>query len=111
MQVSEIGGSCRTELDVDYNKAFCSQSILRTLDILLNSIHILTPVIPSQFDLLKSRSSPAERNNVPDHHHSHSPPLVQGYKPLQAYFLPQYDLVNEFEVFKWFATVFILSVY
>lgn len=66
MQVSEIGGRCQTEIDVDYNEAFCSQIILRTLDILLDSIDILTPVIPSQFDLLESCSSPAERNNVPD---------------------------------------------
>lgn len=105
MQVSEIGGCCQTDIDVDYNEAFCSQINLRTLDILLNSIDILTPVISSEFDLLQSRSSPAERNNVPDHHHSHSPPLVQGYEPLRAYFLPHYDLVNEFEEFKWFATV------
>lgn len=109
MQVSEIGGCCQTELDVNYNKAFCSQIILRTLDILLNSTDIITPVIPSQFNLLESRSSPAERNNVPDRHHSHSPPLVQGCEPLRAYFLPHYDLVNE--VLKWFATVFMLSVY
>lgn len=46
------------------------------------------------------------------YHHSHSPPLVQAYKSLRAYYLPRCALVNEFDVFIWFTTVFILlSVY